>query len=118
MLCGIGICANALAALRTWRGLAAMTKVKRLVLVGLALSVFVASFSAFADDKKKPTSTSAGQMTGKGGKTNAKDFASKGLAGKGGAGADAGGAVGDAIGGTVGGAIGGALGGFLGGLGH
>lgn len=98
-----------------------MTTVKRLVVIGAALSIFAASFSAMAEDKKKLTGTSAGQMAGKGGKTNAKDIASKGLAGKGGAGdagGGVGGAVGDAIGGTVGGAVGGALGGFLGGLGH
>jgi len=101
-----------------------MTTVKRLVFVAAALSVFAASFGASADDKKKPT-TSAVQTTGKGGKINkkdgAKDIASKGLAGKGGAGDHGdgvGGAVGDAIGGTVGGAVGGAIGGFLGGLGH
>ena len=103
---------------------AAMTLVKRLVFVGAALSVFAASFAASADDKKKPATTSTVQTTGKGGKTNTKDIASKGLGGKGGAGSGAdagggvGGAVGDAIGGTVGGAVGGALGGFLGGLGQ
>jgi hypothetical protein len=101
-----------------------MMTLKRLVFVGVALSVFAASLAASADDKKKPANTSAVQTTGKGGKTSTKgsvkDVASKGLAGKGGAGsgADAGGAVGDAIGGTVGGAVGGALGGFLGSLGH
>jgi hypothetical protein len=100
-----------------------MRTVKRVVLVGAALSVFAASFSALAEDKKS-TKAPAGQMAGKGGKTSAKDIAAKGLTGKDGAksGADAGGgvggAVGDAIGGTVGGAVGGALGGFLGGLEH
>ena len=96
-----------------------MRTVKHLVLVGAALSVFAASFSALAEDKKS-TKAPAGQMAGKGGKTSAKDIAAKGLKGKGGgdAAGGVGGAVGDAIGGTVGGAVGGALGGFLGGLGR
>jgi len=124
-MCGVGIfiAANICA-----EGLAAMRVVKRLVLVGAALSIFAASFSALAEDQKKPTTAPAGQMSGKPGKTNtkdsAKDLASKGLAGKGGAGSGAdvgggvGGAVGDTIGGSVGSAVGGALGGFIGSIGH
>jgi len=91
-----------------------MRAVKLVVLVGAALSVFAASFSALAEDKKS-TKAPAGQMAGKGGKTSAKDTAAKGPGGKGGAGAgDAGGGVG----GAVGDAIGGAVGGFLDSLGH
>jgi len=100
-----------------------MKTLKRFVLVGAALSIFAASFSALAEDKKSAKAP-AGQMAGKAGKTSTKDIAAKGLTGKDGvkSGADAGGvvggAVGDAIGGTVGGAVGGALGGFLGAMGQ
>jgi hypothetical protein len=103
-----------------------MKTVTRLVLVGATFSVFATSFTALAEDKKKPATTSAGQMTDKGGKTsvkgNAKDVATKGLSGKGGTGSGAdggvGNTVGDAIGGTVDGAVGSALGGFLNSIGH
>jgi hypothetical protein len=97
-----------------------MRTLKRLVVIGAALSVFAISFSALAEDHKAGKG-SASQMGGKGGKTSTKDIA-KGAGGKGGGDGSSGGgvagAVGDAVGGTVGGAVGGALGGFLGSLGH